>query len=107
MARAVVGMFFVRSSHASSNCSNTFTQLRQVVNNHLPNRLHLHPEVVMDQHVAHAGDLRPRHVGIDRTNLVGQAFDRLADDFEMAEDGILNDRSWQPIEEERAATARL
>lgn len=46
-------------------------------------------EVFVDELVAHAGDLPPWHCGLESARLVGHPLDRLADDLDAADHGIL------------------
>jgi len=54
-----------------------------------PDRLEINAEIMMDQHIPHAGDLLPRYPGMRLSETLGHILCRLADDFEIADDGVL------------------
>ena len=70
-------------------CADFRAERLEMLGDDKPDGFELDAEIVMDQYVAHAGDLLPRNVGIGRPKLVREAFDGFTDDFKIAYDCIL------------------
>jgi hypothetical protein len=64
-------------------------QDRQFALNHIPDESEIYAEVFVDELVAHAGDLPPGHRRLQSACAVRDALDCLADDLDVADDGIL------------------
>lgn len=79
----------------------TRTEACELLVDDLPDEIKINAEVVMDELVAHAGDLPPRQVRVRPREASREPLYRLPDDLEVAEHRVLR----LPICEELRATA--
>ena len=68
---------------------NRRSQRRQVTLNDPPHQREIHTEVVVGQTIAHARDLLPRDLRTTLLRGVGKLLDRLTNDLELTNNGIL------------------
>ena len=62
----------------------TRTELRELLVDDLPDELQVNAEIVMDELIAHAGDLPPRQVWVRLREASRKLLHRFADDLEVA-----------------------
>lgn len=70
----------------------SFTEWSEVLLDHSPRRVQLHAELVMDEYVAHTGNLFPRNLRGKIASRLSDLLDGLADDLKIANDGVLHHR---------------
>jgi hypothetical protein len=88
-ARSTVYVVSVASEELHHGSRQLF-ELRPADN--IPDQIEIDGEVVMNETVAHSTDLPPGHFGAKTLDLIAQRLDSLADDLEIADHGILDDR---------------
>jgi len=67
-------------------------QNRDVISHSQPDLLNINAEVVMNEFVSHPRYVLPRYIGVLRSDSFRQPFGCLADDFDLADYRILNQR---------------
>ena len=77
-----------KSSCALQQSPDGLFELRQFLFNDSPNDFQVHAEIIVNDFVAHAGELLPRDFWFARPCFVRELLDSLADDFERAQRGV-------------------
>lgn len=80
------------SSLGCYEIANRLLQSGKPMLHYLPHQVEVHAEVLVDQYVAEAGDLLPRHMATPTTEGARHILGRLANDLEVPENGIPNHR---------------
>lgn len=66
-------------------------EYRQVFNGREPHLVKIHTEVVVNEFVAHSGNVIPRNMRVLAAQLARQPFGGLANNFDLPDDSILDE----------------
>lgn len=63
--------------------ADSICKMRQRIRQDVADQIRVHPEVLVNNHVAKARDRRPRNLGMGRLEIIGQRLDGFPDDSQI------------------------